>query len=102
MISGVFNALANFVMIYAIQLNLKSDGSPGPMNSVLMLSTVICLGTGVYVFNEKHGYKQYIGGFIVFIAVIILTLDRDFELPGFHSIQENMYYLYSILLALLA
>lgn len=102
MISGAFNALANFVIVYAIKLNLKSDGSPGAMNSVLMLNTIICLGTGVYLFNERHSYKQYLGGFTVFIAIIVLTLDRNFELPGFHSIQENLYYFYSILLALLA
>lgn len=67
-----------------------------------MLNTVICLIVGVYLFNEQHGYKQYLGGLIVLIAILILTLDRSFELPGLHSLNQNLYYIYSICLALVA
>ena len=100
LISGFSNASANFIIVFAIKMNIGSGGSPGAMNWVLILNTVICLAAGIYLFHEKHRYWKYVGGVIIFLAIILLTLERNFELPGFHTIDENLKYIYSILLAI--
>ena len=69
------------------------------MNSILMFNVVILLFVGIYMFDESHSYKQYIGGFIVFLAIILLAFDRNFEKAGTHTETQNIEYLYSLLIA---
>ena len=100
LISGFTNAAANFIIVFAIKLNITSGGSPGAMNCILILNTVIWLVAGIYLFHEKHRYWKYLGGILIFLSIILLTFERSFELPGFHTIDENLKYIYSILLAI--
>lgn len=101
-ISGVATALGNFVIVFALKINLASGGTPGVLNCVLYLNSVICLIAGIYFFNERHRYQKYLGGIIIMASVVLLTLERTFELPGLHSFGENIKYVYSLLLSALA
>ena len=98
-IAGLSNTIANVCIILAIKLNLKSGGSPGAMNWILMFNVVVLLIVGVFMFKEHHTLKQYVGGVIIFIAIIILALSRSFEETGTHTTVQNNQYIISLWLA---
>lgn len=81
---------------------VSSEGSPTPFYCVLLVSSVICVWAGVYFFHEGHGYRQYVGGVVMLVALVFLTLERTFEIAFVVSVYKNAYFIFSLILAVLA
>ena len=67
----------------------------------LCFNVVLWLIAGIFIFNEHHTLKQYVGGAIIFIAIILLAFDRGFEKVDTHTSTENEAYYLSLLLTAL-
>ncbi|CAI2372010.1 unnamed protein product [Moneuplotes crassus] len=101
-ISGFCLAAGNFLLILAFNFNDMSQGSSTPLSCVLLVSTLICLWFGIYFFNERHAYRQYLGGAIMLAAAVLLTTERDFEVAIVVSIYKNAYFIISLVLGLIS
>mmetsp|Transcript_19822 Transcript_19822/g.17518 ORF Transcript_19822/g.17518 Transcript_19822/m.17518 type:complete len:340 (-) Transcript_19822:159-1178(-) len=101
-LAGFGHIMANFSFILAEKFNLWSGGSQGPLLCSLVVNTFISLGVGLKFFNEKHNYRQYLGGIIMITATIVIISCYTFEFELVISITRNLYFILSLVLAIVA
>ena len=75
-IGGICLALGNFCIIFAIHFCLSSGISPAAMNCLIMSNIVLLIFVGVYFFDEKHTYMEYIGSVIIITGLIWISFQR--------------------------
>ena len=102
LLAGMWHIIASFILILAKKFNTMSGGSIGPMLCTLTINTLICLAWGKFFFQEKHPYRQYLGGVIVIASTVLIIIWRTFEFGFTISITENLYFILSLILSLVA
>ena len=66
--------------------------SPSTISSILMFNVLLILLAGVTIFNERHKVMKYLGGMTVFISLIVVATQRNFEAHGTYTQNQNEEY----------
>lgn len=91
-LSGATNSIGNVFVIFAMKHAMKSGTSPATITTILMFNVLIILVAGLTIFNEQHRPMKYLGGFVVFCSLILITTQRKFETKKEYTELEDASY----------
>lgn len=77
--SGSADAIGDVFFIFALKHALNSGTSPAAITTVLMFNVFIVLIAGIAIFKERHEKMKYFGAAIVFISLMVISSQREFE-----------------------
>lgn len=75
-VGGVADTFGNLFIIYAIKFCFEAGVSPASINCLIMLNTVFMLIVGILYFKEKHTKMEYLGACMIFLALVVITMQR--------------------------
>lgn len=100
-LTGIFIALGNIAIIFAMKHAHKSGASPSTITSILNLNVLMMLIVGLLAFNEHHKPVKYIGGLVVLSSILVVATHRRFESKTKYTDEENHDFKLSIIYVLI-
>ena len=76
MLSGIWDAWGNLVLIFAIKFSFQAEVSPASISCMLMTNIILVLVFSIVVLREKHCWMEYFGGFLIIVSVVIISYQR--------------------------
>jgi drug/metabolite transporter (DMT)-like permease len=94
--SGSADAIGDVFFIFALKHALNSGTSPAIITTVLMFNVFIVLMAGIGIFKEQHEKIKYCGAALVFISLMAITSQREFDTQVELSEYQNDSYTLAI------